>query len=201
MERRALYLPGKVEVRDVNGKPAFVGRAVQYNQWSELIYGHFQERILPGAFDQHLAGKPDVIACVDHDARKLLGRTSANTLNLLPDGDGIAVEVPQPETSYARDLAESIRRGDIRGMSFVFDVVTDNWHRENSVPSRDVSEARLYEVSFVIFPAYPQTTAGLRALPGSEEEREAVMGRMRAALVEPKLQTMAKKLRVIEADF
>lgn len=168
MEKRAKVI--KAEVRDVDGKPTLFGRAIEYNQWSELIYGTFQERIMPGAFDKFLAGNPDVIACIDHDPARLLGRTSSATLSLVPDEQGIAVAVPMPETSYARDLAESIRRGDIRGMSFVFRCVTDQWHTVDSVRSRDVVEAELYEVSFVTFPAYPQTSAGVRSIEGSDEK-------------------------------
>ncbi len=159
-QRIVTHLP---EIREVGGQRMLCGRAVVYNQWSELL-GSFRERLLPGLFDKYLGTRPDIIACVDHDHSRLLGRSAAGTLKLIPGADGIDVEIPMPDLSYARDLAVSIGRGDIRGMSFYFDVKEDKWDRSNAVFARDVVEAEIYEVSFVVFPAYPQTEVALRSL-------------------------------------
>ena len=200
MERRQLRLPSQmVEVRDVNGEATFVGRPVVYDQWSELIYGYFRERILPGAFRDHLAESPDIIACVDHKPDRLLGRTHAGTLKIEEDDRGLTVSVPQPDTSYARDLAVSIKRGDIRGMSFVFDVVDDDWKTADGVRSRDVIKAKIFEVSFVIFPAYPQTEADLRAVGAADDAvRERVLARMRSKLPDP-LSVVKARQRLAES--
>ena len=157
-------LSGAIELRGASDAPTLCGRCVQYSAWSEVLYGSFRERILPGAFDECLAESPDIIATINHDPAQLLGRTSAKTLRLLPDDDGIAVECPAPNTSYSRDLQESVRRGDMRGMSFIFEVVSDRWYKEDGLHCRDVSKAKIFEVSFVTFPAYPSTEAALRSL-------------------------------------
>jgi phage head maturation protease len=50
-------------------------------------------------------------------------------------------------------------------MSFIFEELSDGdeWGRgADGVPERTVVKANLFEVSFVIFPAYPSTDAGLR---------------------------------------
>jgi len=164
MSRENRFLPGvRAEVRTVGSKRMFVGRAVQYGEWSELLYGTFRERILPGAFDESLKSGTDVYADVDHDASRVLGRLSAGTLRLLPDEQGIGVEVDAGEYSYAKDLAVGISRGDLRGMSFVFDVTDDKWESRDGVPHRTVTKADLYEVAFVFFPAYPASEAGMRS--------------------------------------
>jgi HK97 family phage prohead protease len=161
--REYRFLSGPVEIRAVDGKPSILtGRAVVYNMWSDLIYGHFRERILPGAFDESLADGHDIIATIDHDARRLLGRTSSNTLRLRSGADGVDVENDFPDLTYARDLSVSIQRGDIRGMSFIFDVKDDSWETREGVPHRSVGKAEIYEVTWTGFPAYPDSEAGLR---------------------------------------
>jgi HK97 family phage prohead protease len=120
-------ISGGVELRSVEGRGLLVGRPVVYDSWSEPIGGMFRERILPGAFDEWLAGEPDVIACVNHDPARLLGRTASGTVRLVNDKQGLSVEVDPPATTYAADLAESVKRGDIRGMSFVFECTEDRW--------------------------------------------------------------------------
>jgi HK97 family phage prohead protease len=141
----------------------FTGRAVVYNSWSEpLAEGRqFKEQIAPGAFDESLKSPIDIYASIDHMPFWLLGRQSAGTLRLLPSRDGIDVEVDRPPYSYAQDLAAQIQRGDLRGMSFIFEVSRDQWTNGEGLLNRTVLEAELYEVSFVFQPAYPESDVGL----------------------------------------
>jgi len=167
-DTRVVTMP--IELREAGGAPVLTGVAVRYGDWSELLYGVFRERFLPGAFREHLATSPDVIATVNHAPAMLLARTAAGTLALAEDDTGVSVELTPPDTSYARDLIVSVKRGDIRGMSFMFDtdmgdVTAERWYTgDDGVRRRDVSKARLYEVSFVSTPAYPTTEAALRSL-------------------------------------
>jgi hypothetical protein len=67
-------------------------------------------------------------------------------------------------TSYARDLALLLERGDISQMSFAFDPIT--WTRESLSDGSvlvTITELRLFDVSVVTYPAYEETDAGLRA--------------------------------------
>jgi HK97 family phage prohead protease len=182
-------ISGGVELRSVEGRGLLVGRPVVYDSWSEPIGGMFRERILPGAFDEWLAGEPDVIACVNHDPARLLGRTASGTVRLVNDKQGLSVEVDPPATTYAADLAESVKRGDIRGMSFVFECTEDRWGSGEGGPTRDVLRARIYEVSYVTFPAYPETSAALRSLQEHLSSQAARGAQMRAA-----------RLRIAEVD-
>lgn len=175
-ERRAL--PVSIEVREVPGEPTrFVGQPIVYDSWSGMIQGAFRERIRPGAFDAHLATQPDIVCSVDHDLHRLLGRTASGTLKIDQRADGLWIEVTDPQTTYSRDLMQCVKRGDVRGMSFMFDCKRDEWHHADGQNSRDVLDAEIYEVSFVNFPAYPATIASARSLE------------LAAANVEPRMLT------------
>jgi phage head maturation protease len=76
--------------------------------------------IAPGAFSRSLPEFPDVLALVEHDTNRVLGRTTNGTLKLLEDERGLRVEIDPAPTSYGRDLVELVRRGDVGGMSFRF---------------------------------------------------------------------------------
>jgi hypothetical protein len=51
-------------------------------------------------------------------------------------------------------------------------VVDEKWEKRGGTPHRTVIKADLYEVAFVFFPAYQETSAGLRmAMPVAGEKR------------------------------
>ncbi|MDO6992904.1 HK97 family phage prohead protease [Brachyspira innocens] len=139
------------------------GYAIVYNSLSEPLYGDlFRERINRGAFTKSLL-ENDQVCLWGHDTRYVLGRKSSGTLILREDDKGLYFEVSLPNTTWARDLKESVDRGDIKQMSFGFKVVRDNWIddketlKEYSMPIREINEITLHEISLVTFPAYPQT--------------------------------------------
>ena len=151
-----------VEVRAAesgNGM-SFGGYAARYNSPSLPL--PFTEVIAPGAFDRTLKSKNDIRAYINHDERLILGSTRAKTLRLDNRSDGLYSEIDLPDTTYARDLAVSIARGDTRTMSFGFSTVKDEWQDANN---RTLKEVRLHEVSVVTgVAAYPATTASVRNL-------------------------------------
>lgn len=150
-------------------KPVICGYAAVYNSESELLYGFFREVIRPGAFDSSLNN--DVRCLWNHNAAYVLGRTTAGTLNIRSDAKGLFFEVTPPETQWANDLVESIRRKDIDQMSFGFSVNDDNWEiLEDGTEMRELLDVNLQEVSVVTFPAYQATSAGLRSLDQEDEE-------------------------------
>ncbi len=104
-----------------------VGYAAVYDSESLPIDGGFVEIVKRSAFKTSMKGGEDIFAFVEHDNTKILGRRSNGTLRLVDDRRGLHVECDLPPTSYGKDLAVSIDRGDIRGMSFSFTTVTDSW--------------------------------------------------------------------------
>ena len=71
---------------------------------SEAPIGAFRESIRPGAFRAALATGKDVLALVDHDPARLLGRTGSGTLRLSEDSRGLAFELDVPDTQLGRDI-------------------------------------------------------------------------------------------------
>ncbi len=161
MERRAFHLDQiGVETRE-DGSSVIRGHAAVFNQLSE-DFGMWRERILPGAFTKTLK-EADVRALFNHDSNLILGRTKSETLRLEEDETGLAFEVDPPDTSYANDLLVSIGRGDIDQASFAFQTVKDRMLTDaDGMTIRELLEVRLYDVSPVTFPAYPQTDVSLR---------------------------------------
>lgn len=156
-EVRALAAP--IEVR-ADSRTA-TGYAAVYNSIAD-IGGYFNEQIAPGAFDGTLGG--DVRALFNHDTAHVLGRTIAGTLRLASDDRGLAVEIDMPDTAMARDLAVSMTRGDISGMSFGFNVTKQTWDESGPVILRTIESVELFEVSIVTFPAYDATDVAVRSL-------------------------------------
>lgn len=177
-EREAAQIQGRatvsdIEIRSLDSEPlelrasstgdgmSFAGYAWRYDSPSLPL--PFTERIAPGAFTRTLKSRNDVRAYVNHDERLVIGSTRAKTLRIEDRADGGYVEIDLPDTSYARDLSASIKRGDVRTMSFGFSTVKDAWSADGQ--ERTLREVRLHEVSVVTgVAAYPATTASVRNL-------------------------------------
>lgn len=143
------------------------GYAATFGTVADL--GAFRERIAPGAFRSAIAG--DVLALLDHDAGKVLGRTRSGTLRLTEDSRGLAFSLDVPETQAGRDVLALAERGDLGGMSFGFNVPEggESWDGR----TRTLRSIALKEISVVsAWPAYPDTEIALRALQrGSDAQR------------------------------
>jgi phage head maturation protease len=75
----------------------------------------------------------------------------------------LAVEIDPPDAQWATDLMRSIERGDVDQMSFGFRVVKTTWDDSNpKEPIRELNEVKLFDVSPVTYPAYPQTAVSVR---------------------------------------
>lgn len=144
------------------------GYAALFDVRSEVMYD-FVEVIKPGAFAKSLASGADVRALAHHSVDRIIGRRSANTLRISEDAKGLAVEIDLPDTTDGRDLAVSVRRGDLTGMSFGFQAIDDRWtwEQQDGAPKlyiRELLEVDLFEVSVVTWPAYAETTVEARSL-------------------------------------
>lgn len=130
---------------------------------TETDLGGFREAIAPGAFTKTIAEKADIRALFNHNADYVLGRTSAGTLRVWEDDRGLRYEVEPQETAFGQDLVKQIKRGDITQSSFGFYIMKEEWqYSDNELPLRVIREAELFDVSPVTYPAYPQTTVGVR---------------------------------------
>jgi hypothetical protein len=153
--------------RDDDGAIPMSGYAAVFNSRSHVLWdwweGSFVEEIEPGAFAKTIQ-ESDVRLLINHDPNLVLGRTRSETLSLTEDDTGLLVDAEMGPTSYAQDLAVSMQRGDVSQMSFAFRVIKDDWSEtEEGLPLRRLLELHLFDVSVVTFPAYEETSAGLRS--------------------------------------
>lgn len=149
------------------------------------IFGS-NEVIRPGAFARALKEKQDVRALLNHDPSLILGRTKAKTLQLRENEKGLFSRIKLPRTSVGRDIAESVGRGDVDGMSFQFMVRKQNITPETSKTKRlrEILDVDLFDVSVVTFPAFPQTKVGLKSDEAGEQVLDKEFRQMRQRLAE-----------------
>jgi HK97 family phage prohead protease len=170
MERRAFEV-SELRIESAEGKATRMsGYAAVFGQSSVPLsdnMGSFIEQIQPGAFSGALAD--DVRALLNHNPDIVLGRTgrpgAPGTLRLFVDQRGLGFDLELPDTTPGRDLAVSVKRGDISGMSFAFKVPKggEAWARSAGVRTRTLKEVRLVDISPCTFPAYPGTEVSMRA--------------------------------------
>jgi len=182
-ERR--FSTGPVELRGTDGTadtpPLVRGYAALFDTPSGDL-GGFREVIARGAFD----GVPltDVVCLFNHNPDLILARSAPATgaggpatLSLGVDERGLWYEFTPPNSSHGQTLIEALRRGDIGQSSFAFTVAKDGdlwaspsdgppeYEAGNTTQLRTITRIeRLYDVSPVTYPAYPDTTVALRSL-------------------------------------
>lgn len=172
-ERRAYCLQELRADVEPGQAPMIRGYAAVFDQLSEEL-GGFREKIQRGAFAANLAGA-DVRALFNHDPNLVLGRTKSGTLRLQEDIHGLRIEIDPPDTQAARDLMTSMQRGDIDQMSFGFQVIRDHWETDpEGKVTRTLLDVRLFDVSPVTYPAYPQTQVGVRSALASAAQAAGI---------------------------
>ena len=166
---------------DISAADGIVGYAAKFNVRSEPL-GDFIEIIEPGAFDDVLGD--DVVALFNHDPSQVLARTSAGSLRLAVDEVGLRYEFDLADDDVSEQVAKYINDGRVTQSSFAFDVASggDRWERQpdGSILRTITKFRRLYDVSPVTYPAYPDATVKLRALAFEEASKnlEAAAGEL-----------------------
>lgn len=165
-----------ISTRNKDGEPLKVsGYAAVFNSRTS-IGNFFDETIKPGAFARAISENGDIRALFNHDWNNVLGRTKSGTLVLTEDERGLKFELELPNTTVARDLAESMARGDINQCSFGFFATDETWNYDTEPALRTINEVELFEISVVSIPAYEDTEA---MLVRSKEIDESVEKRMK----------------------
>jgi HK97 family phage prohead protease len=166
---------GKTETRELvtetiefregeNGTKSISGYAVKWEMKSETMgyWMRFKEQFKKGAFTDSLTND-DQRALWSHDTSQVLGRTKNGTLKLFEDDIGLRFELDLPNTTRGKDAFETIKRGDIDGVSFGFQMQKQEWDEsDKDNVLRSVIKARLFEISPVAFPAYPDSQVSAR---------------------------------------
>lgn len=183
-ELRFLQL-GDLEIREVisedgTGEQSKTvgGYVVKYNMASQMMEDRwgdkFIEVISESAFNKSLEAKSQK-ALWNHNTDLILGSVKSGTLNLYSDNIGLRCEINLPNTRAGSDAYESIKRGDVDGMSFGFRCLNDMWSiveiDGQEAYKRTILEAELIEVSPTIFPAYPDSAINCRSLEDFKTEK------------------------------
>ena len=130
------------------------------------------ERVDASAFTRAIREGGDARAVLNHSPELLLGRVSAGTLRLSVDSVGLRYEIDPPNTQYARDAVESIKRGDLTGSSFAFDVNAVEMRSEDNQDVRIIKDVELFDVGPVTYPAYDSTSVGMRSTVARNQYEE-----------------------------
>ena len=164
MERRVYDFELRVDpLQESNPEmagPCISGHASVFNSPADL--GYFTETVKPGAFKRTIA-EDDIRALFNHNPDYVLGRNTSNTLTLREDYKGLKVEIDPPDTSVARDLMTSIKRGDISQASIGFYARGFTLRKDDAGKwYRDLTDIQLFDVSPVTFPAFTATDMNVR---------------------------------------
>ena len=176
MKKEIRSIRGELRAETRDGKLYVTGRAASYDTRSENLGwpgAAIFEQLERGCFDG--ADTSECIHAINHNPAELLGKTSSGTLTLTLDARGLSYKSELPNTTWARDLAELIRRGDASYSSFAFTVpddgsgevwseITDPENPDETAALRIVTRVeKLFDVATLTGPppAYPGTAAGL----------------------------------------
>lgn len=158
-ERR--FFSADLELRAEGNEIA--GYAAVFEKNSE-DFGGWVERIDKRAFDDVLDN--DAFALFNHNPNFVLARNKFG-LTLTVDDTGLRYSFIPPNTSLGNDVKELIRSKVITKSSFAFTVGAQEWNysKNPNVPSvRTIKKvSRLFDVAPVTYPAYPDTTVGVRS--------------------------------------
>lgn len=164
LERRAFVTGLEIEARE-DGKRRLRGHAAVFNELSEDL-GGFREQITPGAFAEAIE-RDDVRLLINHDGLPL-ARNRSGTLKLVEDNRGLLIEADLDEGDPdVQRLLPKLQRGDVNQMSFGFSVKPggQDWAKDDEGRTiRTLKKLRLFDVSVVTYPAYPQTDVAVREL-------------------------------------
>lgn len=157
-------LRGQLELRGrEEGRLEEITGSIPFDSRSHEIFGFF-EIVRRGAFRSTLERGDDVVALVNHNVDARLARRSAGTLDLAEEEARLAWSIDTPDTATGRDTVEEIRRGDLNGSSFAFNVRSQRWSELDGVNLRELLEVDLLDVGPATFPSYGGSTAQLRSL-------------------------------------
>lgn len=155
------------ETRETEEAPEISGYFSVFGSDYQIADG-LSESIDPHAFDNTLNG--DIRALTDHDSTLVLGRTTNGTLELKVDDHGLWGKIRiNPKDTDAMNLYERVKRRDVSQCSFGFEIVKEESEvRSDNSIHWTIKEVNLWEVSCVTFPAYSETSIGIRSKQAEE---------------------------------
>lgn len=181
---------GEPDGRTLDGYAAVFEQETVIDSWE----GRFREKIAPGSMRKSFRESPPVIQ-FDHGSHPLIGSIPIARLDsiaedvdpvLAPRG-GAHVIATLHDNWLIEPLRDAISSRSIKGMSFRFAVVRDEWHDhkgakikpedlgavlratwsgeipDDELPLRTLKELKVRELGPVVFPAYAGTSVDVRS--------------------------------------
>jgi HK97 family phage prohead protease len=182
LEYRALETPPRVD--GAGNRALLTGYAVLFDELSEPLAAAdegatFCEVIRATAL-KNLGERRDVKCLHSHDPSKVLGSTKSGTLKLSTDTRGLRFELNPPNSPLGHDVVESVKRGDIDGVSFGFNIRESKWQRDAVPPIREILDLDLFEVSLVCWAAYSKNHVRVEERARQEARRIQASHRLQA---------------------
>lgn len=189
-ETRAFSFEVRAEENEQHGT-FITGTPIVFDQATDM--GWYEETINRDALaDTDLK---DVRFLIGHNTSMIpLARSRNNNenstmqLTVNEGGMDIRVDLDTENNAEARALYSAVKRGDMTGMSFMFTVDTDRdiWKdTDTDYPKRTIMSIRkVFEVSAVAFPAYPQTSIQAASEGDTLDSARASLESAKAALAE-----------------
>lgn len=183
-EKRVISAEIEIREAEQEGGARTITGSIKYNSISRVMRDwsgeKFVEVIAPGAFDEYLRSMPTV-ALWCHKDNQILGNTRSGTLKLINSQEELRFENEPPNNSVGNDAWENVRRGDVDGVSFGFNVLDggDKWekvdHNGEQIFKRTVLKATLPEISLTPFAAYPENGVSVRSLDEFKAEEQRTL--------------------------
>lgn len=171
-DKEIRILTAPVEIRAGNdGQSDYIdGYALKFERWSDVLgfWMPFQEIISRSALDG--ADLSNVVALWNHDPNYPMARNTVasdvGSLSLQVDAIGLRFQFTPTDTSYSKDILSNVRAGVVNQCSFAFSLAdaenADEWTYDdaNDMYQRRINQlGKIYDVSIVTSPAYPDTEA------------------------------------------
>jgi len=143
----------------LEGYAAVFGAPTEIDSWE----GSFVEEIARGAFKRSLGQRTPILQ-FDHGQHPLIGSIPIGVIRSIREDDhGLKVRARLSDNWLVEPVRDAIRDGGVTGMSFRFRVIGEKWARRDGMKLRTITEVELFEVGPVVFPAYEQTSVGVRS--------------------------------------
>lgn len=151
----------------------------EINSWE----GRFIERMMPGCMDKTLSERMPVLM-FDHGQHPLIGDMPIGVIqSAKPDARGVFIKARFATNWLIEPVREACTSGAVNGWSFRFSVPKGKevWRKgaNGGLKERDVLEIKCMELGPVVFPAYTDTTLGVRSahpieLPNADKIAKAL---------------------------
>ncbi len=149
----------------VEGKGLYIeGRPILYDTPTTIkeSFGEYTEIIERGALDG--ADLTDSRLLYNHDLNRIPLARTPKTMQFIVDQAGLLMRAELPGTEEGKAVYTAVKRGDLTGMSFAFTVPEGGSAFDPKTNTRTISKIKkVYEVSVVPFPAYPETSVEARS--------------------------------------